>query len=150
VVSGSIEHLAPWLSFVSDGFTELDAQRFVERKRASGTRHGVQLRHLTGRGRGRRRLRPDRAIGAGASRWATGWHPGHTGGGLAPGESGCSPTRRSGIGADRVEIHHDLANERSAGIPRRLGFVEVARRPNPSHPRGRGRHRRGLRLCRTS
>lgn len=35
------------------------------------------------------------------------------------------------LGADHVEIHHDEANERSARVPRRLGFDLVAVEPDP-------------------
>lgn len=38
-------------------------------------------------------------------------------------------------GIDHVEIHHDEANLRSAGVPRRLGFTKVARvRREPEAP----------------
>jgi len=42
-------------------------------------------------------------------------------------------------GVDRVEIVHDELNVASAGIPRKLGFTEVARRPlDPPPPSGTG------------
>lgn len=39
---------------------------------------------------------------------------------------------------DRVEIIHDLANTRSAGVPRRLGFTEVGRRASRRLPAAPG------------
>src|SRR6266540_3255034 len=39
---------------------------------------------------------------------------------------------------DRVEIIHDLANTRSAGVPRRLGFTEVGRRASRQLPAAPG------------
>jgi len=42
-------------------------------------------------------------------------------------------------GVDRVEIVHDELNVASAGIPRKLGFTEVGRRPlEPPPPAGTG------------
>jgi ribosomal-protein-serine acetyltransferase len=42
-------------------------------------------------------------------------------------------------GVDRVEIVHDELNVASAGIPRKLGFTEVGRRPlDPPLPEGMG------------
>jgi ribosomal-protein-serine acetyltransferase len=42
-------------------------------------------------------------------------------------------------GVDRVEIVHDELNVASAGIPRKLGFTEVGRRPlDPAPPAGTG------------
>ncbi len=42
-------------------------------------------------------------------------------------------------GVDRVEIVHDELNVASAGIPRKLGFTEVGRRPlDPPPPSGTG------------
>jgi RimJ/RimL family protein N-acetyltransferase len=37
-------------------------------------------------------------------------------------------------GIDRVEIVHDEANVASRGVPRKLGFAEVERRPNADGP----------------
>ena len=40
---------------------------------------------------------------------------------------------------DRIEIVHDELNVASAGVPRKLGFTEVARRPlDPPPPAGTG------------
>jgi ribosomal-protein-serine acetyltransferase len=42
-------------------------------------------------------------------------------------------------GVDRVEIVHDELNVASAGVPRKLGFTEVGRRPlDPPPPAGTG------------
>jgi RimJ/RimL family protein N-acetyltransferase len=140
VVSASIEHLAPWLSFVRDGFTELDAQRFIERNRlewADGTSYGYAI--VTG-GDSDGEVVGGEVIGScglmariGPGGLEVGYwlHPGHTGAGLATQAIGLLADEAFRIGADRVEIHHDEANARSAAIPRRLGFAEVARRPNP-------------------
>jgi ribosomal-protein-serine acetyltransferase len=131
-VSASIGHLKPWLSFVSDGFTELDAQRFVERKRAEWDEGSVfSYAIVAGENEvvGGCGLIP--RIGPGGLEVGYWLHPGYTGGGLGTRAIRLLTEEAFRIGADRVEIHHDLANEHSAGIPRRLGFVEVYRRPNP-------------------
>ncbi|HEX4359894.1 MAG TPA: GNAT family N-acetyltransferase [Pseudonocardia sp.] len=134
-VSGSLEHLRPWLSFVSDGFTELDARRFVERKRAEwaeGTVFGYAI--VTGADEVVGGCALIARIGPGGLEIGYWLHPGHTGGGLGTRAIRLLTEEAFRVGADRVEIHHDEANERSAGIPRRLGFVEVDRRPNPQSP----------------
>jgi ribosomal-protein-serine acetyltransferase len=42
-------------------------------------------------------------------------------------------------GVDRIEIVHDELNVASAGVPRKLGFTEVGRRPlDPPPPAGTG------------
>jgi RimJ/RimL family protein N-acetyltransferase len=41
-------------------------------------------------------------------------------------------------GIDRVEIVHDEANVASSGVPRKLGFAEIARRPHPEGPQAPG------------
>src|SRR5208282_2209205 len=42
-------------------------------------------------------------------------------------------------GVDRVEIVHDELNVASGGVPRKLGFTEIGRRPlDPSAPTGTG------------
>jgi len=44
--------------------------------------------------------------------------------------SALTATALSTPGVDRVEIHHDRANEASAAIPRRLGYRFVGERPD--------------------
>ena len=39
-------------------------------------------------------------------------------------------------GIERVEIHHDRANERSGAVPRSLGFTQGAERPDGVHASG--------------
>ena len=55
-------------------------------------------------------------------------HPAHLGLGYATAAAAALTSEAFRIGADRVEIVHDLANVASGAIPRRLGFPEVDRR----------------------
>ncbi len=56
-------------------------------------------------------------------------HPDYVGRGIATLAIGMLTSEAFRIGADYVEIVHDTANVRSTGIPRRLGFTEIKRRP---------------------
>jgi RimJ/RimL family protein N-acetyltransferase len=60
-------------------------------------------------------------------------HPRHTCRGYATAAAAALTAEAFRIGADRVEIVHDVANHASGAIPRRLGFTEVEQRP-PDEP----------------
>jgi RimJ/RimL family protein N-acetyltransferase len=60
-------------------------------------------------------------------------HPDHVGQGVATRASSLLVAEAFRTGAERVEIVTDVANTRSAAIPRRLGFTLVDRRP-PQEP----------------
>jgi RimJ/RimL family protein N-acetyltransferase len=60
-------------------------------------------------------------------------HPSYVGRGAATMAVSLLAAEAFRAGANRVEIVTDVANLRSAAVPRRLGFVEVARR-SPQEP----------------
>ncbi|HEV7898283.1 MAG TPA: GNAT family N-acetyltransferase [Planosporangium sp.] len=135
VVTESLDHLTPWMPWVADGYGHHDAAAFVERSR-DDWRGGSAYNYAI--------VAPDDAlvgscglmarIGDGGLEIGYWLHPAHTGRGIATRAAAALAAEAFRIGADRVEIVHDAANERSAAIPRRLGFVEVARRRPPQEP----------------
>ena len=125
-VDASLEHLLPWMPWVAG------EPESVDRKKRRLCRFGrwfAQGRHLIygafdhdetkvlgGFGLHRR-------VGAGAGEIGYWVHVDHGGRGL--GTEGAAALTRIGFeveGLDRVEIHCDPANGRSAAIPRRLGY----------------------------
>jgi RimJ/RimL family protein N-acetyltransferase len=62
-------------------------------------------------------------------------HPAHTGHGYATTAAGLLVEEAFALPwVARVQIWHDAANAASAGVPRRLGFTEIARRTPPREP----------------
>jgi ribosomal-protein-serine acetyltransferase len=135
VVDESLDHLSPWMAWAADGFSRSQAVAFLERSRHEW-RTGVTYNYAI--------IAPDDAVVGGCGLMArTGpggleigyWlHPRYTGDGIATRAVTALVAEAFRIGADRVEIVHDSANERSGAIPKRLGFVEVARRRPPQEP----------------
>jgi RimJ/RimL family protein N-acetyltransferase len=76
-------------------------------------------------------------IGAGGFELGYWVHPAHVRRGYATAAAAALVAEAFRVGADRVEIVHDLANIASGGIPRRLGFREVDRR-RPQEERSTG------------
>jgi ribosomal-protein-serine acetyltransferase len=127
-VRDSIEHLAPWMSWVTDGYSTKDAEDYVARVTEKwGTDYDYAL------------IAPGDVVAgccslmarAGFGGFEIGYwvHRCHTGRGYATAAAAALTAEAFRIGADRVEIVHDVANVASGAIPRRLGFAEVERRP---------------------
>ncbi|NJC67272.1 GNAT family N-acetyltransferase [Planosporangium flavigriseum] len=145
VVSESLDHLAPWMPWAANGYGRADAAAFVERSQAdwrAGTAYNYAI------------IAPDdiapddtapddtvvgscglmARIGAGGLEIGYWLHPCYTGRGIVTRAVKALIEEAFQVGADRVEIVHDAANERSGAVPRRLGFVEIARRRPPQEP----------------
>jgi ribosomal-protein-serine acetyltransferase len=76
-----------------------------------------------------------RRIGPGGLEIGYWIHPGWTGRGLVTMAAGALVREGFALaGTDRMEIHHDAANEASGAVPRRLGFTEAGRSPAPDGP----------------
>lgn len=126
-VSESLEHLAPWMDWAARGYSSADALAYLARSEELwGTDYDFAI------------LGPGRAlagscslmsrIGPGGFEIGYWVHPGHVRRGYATAAAAALAAEAFRIGADRVEIVHDVANVASGAIPRRLGFREVDRR----------------------
>lgn len=129
VVQESLDHLAPWMPWVSGGYSVTDAADFIAGAEDEWAR-GVAFHYaitVGGEVAGAASLMA--RIGPGGLEIGYWLHPARVGLGLASKAARALTEAAFEAGADRVEIVTDVANTRSAAVPRRLGFVEVARRP---------------------
>lgn len=135
IVSESLDHLMPWMPWAHEGYSPDSALEFVsrcDREWAEGTAFDYAV--TTG-GSTVGSCSLMRRIGPGGLEIGYWIHPSWTGRGLAT-AAACALLREafSLPGIDVVEIHHDEANKASGGVPRRLGFTEVERRPSLEGP----------------
>lgn len=133
VVTESLAHLKPWMSWATDDYDASSATGFLASS-AKGWADGRLFNHA---------ITVDGAIVgiAGADRagdlveigyWL---HPAHTGRGLATAAAAELVEFAFALdGVRRVQIWHDEANIASSGVPRRLGFTEIDRRTPPREP----------------
>jgi RimJ/RimL family protein N-acetyltransferase len=137
-VTESLEHLRPWMPWAA-GFDRDQAVQFTaqaERDWASG--NAYQYAITTG-GAVVGSCGLMRRIGPGGLEIGYWLHPAHTGQGLATAAASALVRQAFALpDVDRVEIIHDLGNQRSGGVPRRLGFTEVERRPRHDQPAAPG------------
>jgi ribosomal-protein-serine acetyltransferase len=133
VVRESIEHIKPWMTWVTDDYSPASAARFVATTQDDWAR-GVAFSYaifVRGRLAGNSGLMA--RIGPGGLEIGYWLHPSYVGRGAATMAVSLLAAEAFRAGANRVEIVTDVANLRSAAVPRRLGFVEVARR-SPQEP----------------
>lgn len=128
-VTESLDHLRPWLPWAAD-YTKDSAAGFLA-KAAADWAGGTEYNYA---------IIADGALAGGCglmSRIGPGgleigyWvHRAWTRRGLATAASAALVEAAFRLpGVDRIEIVHDELNVASAGIPRKLGFTEVGRRP---------------------
>jgi ribosomal-protein-serine acetyltransferase len=130
VVSESLDHLTPWMAWTANGYTSADAHAFLERCQDDWRDGRAYNYAITGPGDliiGSTSLMA--RIGPGGLEIGYWLHPSYTGKGIMTRAVAALTAEAFRVGADRVEIKHDIANERSRAIPCRLGFVEVGRQP---------------------
>jgi ribosomal-protein-serine acetyltransferase len=133
VVQESLDHLRPWMAWVANGYSLEDAADFVaatqdDWARGAAFNYAIFVQgRLAGAGNLMARIGPG---GLEIGYWL---HPAHVGRGVATRTASLLATEAFRNGVNRVEIVTDVANLRSAAIPKRLGFVEVERRP-PQEP----------------
>lgn len=133
VVQESIDHLRPWMAWVADGYPPTAAAEFLARCEAEWT-EGTAFNYavfVSGKLAGAANLMA--RVGPGGLEAGYWLHPAFTGRGVATRAASLLVDEAFRAGAARVEIVTDVANQRSAAIPKRLGFVEVERRP-PQEP----------------
>lgn len=126
----SIEHLAPWMPWATLDYDRDSAAAFLAgcvRDWQAGT--AFQYAILTPAGDPVGSVGLMSGIGEGGLEIGYWLHPDHTGSGLATEAVRTLTAEAFRIGADRVEISHDLANLRSKAIPQRLGFTQVGTCP---------------------
>jgi ribosomal-protein-serine acetyltransferase len=135
LVTGALATLRPWMSWAAGEYTREDAASFIARSaqtRAAGEVYSYAI-VVAGEPVGtvgmERNEVPD-ALEIGY--WL---HPAHTGHGYATLAAGLLVEEAFRLPwVRRVQIWHDAANVASSGVPRRLGFTEVARRSPPREP----------------
>src|SRR5262245_30902223 len=128
VVQESMDHLRPWMAWVSDGYTMAAATDFIATTAddwAKGTAYNYAI-FVSGRLAGAASLMA--RIGPGGLEIGYWLHPAHTGRGAATRAASLLAEEAFRTGAERVEIVTDVANFRSAAVPKRLGFAEIERR----------------------
>ena len=133
-VTESADHLRPWLPWAAN-YTRQSAAEFLAMA-AKGWADGTEFSYA---------IIDDGALAGGCglmSRIGPGgleigyWvHRSHTRRGLATAASAALVDAALALpGVDRLEIVHDELNTASAGIPRKLGFTQVGRRPLDAPP----------------
>jgi len=133
VVQESLEHLRPWMAWVADGYSPAAAAEFVAATAddwANGAAYNYAI-YVQGRLAGAASLMA--RIGPGGLEIGYWLHPAYLGRGVATRAAGLLAEEAFRAGMKRVEIVTDVANFRSAAVPRRLGFRELERR-SPQEP----------------
>ncbi|MTD53457.1 GNAT family N-acetyltransferase [Amycolatopsis pithecellobii] len=129
-VNESLDHLAPFMPWAVGGYSEADAVLFLTAARREWRAGEAFSYAIVSAG--------DEIMGScslmtriGEGGLEIGYWVGkpYTGRGLATRAAALLTVEAFRIGAARVEIRHDAANERSGLIPARLGFTRVASRP---------------------
>lgn len=135
VVGESLSHIGPWMAWAAHGYSDADARRHVDHVDAgwaAGTGYGYAIRlgaGAAGAGELVGGCGMTNRIGPGGMEIGYWLHHARTGRGYVTAAVAALAAEAFRIGADRVEIVHDVANVRSGAVPRRLGFTEVDRRP---------------------
>ena len=138
-VTESEAHLRPWLPWVAGHSVESEAAFLAQSARdwESGTAYNYAIRTEGALAGG---IGLMARIGPGGLEIGYWVHRAFTRRGLATAASAALVEQAFRLpGVDRVEIVHDELNVASGGVPRKLGFTEVGRRPiDPRPPEGTG------------
>ena len=134
LVLGSLEHLRPWMSWAAE-FGPQDAARFTgqcEQDWESGTAFNYAITSAGAAAGSCGLMAKTGSSGLEIGYWV---QAGCLRRGLATAAAAALVDAAFGLpGVDQVEIVHDEANVASSGVPRKLGFAEIARRPHPDGP----------------
>jgi ribosomal-protein-serine acetyltransferase len=134
LVLGSLEHLRPWMPWAA-GYGPEDAAQFTERCEQEWETGAAFNYAITSGGAAVGSCGLMARIGPGGLEIGYWVDAGHLRRGLATAAAAALVSAAFGLpGIDRVEIVHDEANVASSGVPRKLGFTEIARRPHPDGP----------------
>jgi ribosomal-protein-serine acetyltransferase len=135
MIAGSLDHLAPWMAWLADGFDPdatyangveaerswVDGTMFQYLLEADGSPVGTVALHLAGGG------------AAEIGYWLVAGAEGH--GYVRSAVAELLAIAFDRLGLARIEIWHDEANVRSAGVPDALGFRVRERFTHPREPR---------------
>jgi RimJ/RimL family protein N-acetyltransferase len=132
----SLAHLQPWMPWATDQNATLEAQssrlREVEASWEAGTDFVYLLRLLEGDASVVGVIGLHRRIGPGAIEIGYWTHVAHTGRGyMSAAAKAVTGAAAALADVDRVEIHTDVANVRSAAIPPKLGYRLDRIEPSP-------------------
>jgi ribosomal-protein-serine acetyltransferase len=132
-VTESLEHLRPWMPWIAHEPQPLERRREMlagwEREWAEGGDAYLAV-VVDGEIAGSTGLH--RRRGPGVLEIGYWIHPGFVRRGIASTVARLLTAAAFAVdGIERVEIHHDMANEASGGVPRRLGYRLVAETPKP-------------------
>jgi ribosomal-protein-serine acetyltransferase len=138
-VSESEDHLRPWLPWVAGHSRESEAEFLAGAARDWDSGAAYNYTMIT-EGTLAGGIALMARIGPGGLEIGYWVHQAWTRRGLATAASAALVEAAFRLpGVDRVEIVHDELNVASAGVPRKLGFTEVGRRPlDPPPPAGTG------------
>jgi ribosomal-protein-serine acetyltransferase len=130
----SIDHLRPWAPWAA-GYSRASAEQYL----ASSIQHwddGTEYNYaITTAGALAGSIGLMARIGPGGLEIGYWVHRAYTRRGLATAASAALVEQAFRLpGVDRVEIVHDELNIASAGVPRKLGFTKVGRRPLDFRP----------------
>lgn len=138
VVREALAHLRPWMTWASVDYDLAAAAANATRSEQAwdcrtAFAYAIRLAPTAGGALvGACELRRVRADAMELGYWL---HPACTGRGLATEAAGLLVAEAFALpGVTSVEIWHDAANIASSGVPRRLGFTEVARHTPPREP----------------
>ena len=138
-VTESLDHLRPWMPWAAN-YSRESAQEYLAGS-IKGWDDGTEYNYaLMTAGALAGSIGLMRRIGPGGLEIGYWVHRGYTRRGLATAASAALVEQAFRLpGVDRVEIVHDELNVASGGIPRKLGFTEVERRPMElPEPQGSG------------
>lgn len=123
-VAESVEHLRPWMPWISQEPQTLEQRRaMIERWAQEWASGGDVFMGVFAEDRIAGGCGLHQRIGPGGLEIGYWIHPAFTRRGLATSAAALLTEAAFSVpGIDHVEIHHDKANRASAGIPRRLGF----------------------------
>ena len=133
-VFASLEHLRPWMPWALDFSRAAQAEFLVGSGRDWDARAGFNYAILVdGAIAGSAGLMA--RIGPGGLEIGYWVHPAYTRRGVATASAEALTDEAFALpGIERVQIVHDELNEASGGIPRKLGFTEIERRPLDHKP----------------
>jgi len=134
LVLGSLEHLRPWMPWAAE-FGLPDATRFTEQCEQDWESGAAFNYAITSGGAAVGSAGLIARIGPGGLEIGYWVQARCLRQGLATAAAAALVDAAFGLpGIDRVEIVHDEANVASSGVPRKLGFTKIARRPHPDGP----------------